>query len=135
MALVKNAGRQEVIAARQTIKWDSTADDTGVAQGAVELPEGAVVVGGFVNVKVAFNSTTSDSLDLGDGDDDDLYTPTAVDLQAVGVTVIPVVGKQYSAQDNIDAKWTAGATGTATAGEVDIIVQYIVANRAAFAQG
>lgn len=135
MAITKNSGRQEVIAANVTLTYNTLADDTGVSEGIIQLPEGAIVVGGYVNVKTAFNSTTSDVLDLGDGGDADRYTATQINLKTAGVTALDITGYEYTTQDDIDAQWTAGSTGTATAGEAEVVVQYIVSGRAAFSEG
>ena len=135
MAITKNPGRQEVIAANVTVTYDTLASDTAVAEAVIEVPAGAIVVGGFINVKTAFDSTTSDVLDIGDSVDDDEYTATPVNLQSVGVTALDVTGYKYTTVDNIAVEWTAGSTGTATAGEAEIVVQYIVDGRAAFPQG
>lgn len=135
MAITKNSGRQEVVAAKVTLTYATLADDAAVAEGVIQVPEGATVIGGFINVKTAFNSTTSDVLDIGDGGDDDRYTATPINLQVAGVTALDITGYQYTAQDDIDVEWTAGSTGTATAGEAELIVQYVVDGRAAFSEG
>lgn len=135
MAITKDVNRQEVIAAKVTLTFATLASDAAVAEGIIQVPEGAIVVGGYINVKTAFDSTTSDVIDIGDGADDDRYTATPVDLTSLGVTALDVTGYQYTAQDNIDVEWTAGSTGTATAGEAEVVVQYIVAGRAAFSEG
>lgn len=135
MAITKNAGRQEVVAAKITLTYSTLAADDGTSEGVIQVPEGATVIGGFINVKTAFDSTTSDALDIGDGDDIDRYTATPIDLQSTGVTALDITGYQYTSQDDIDVQWTAGSTGTATAGEAEIVVQYVVDGRAAFPEG
>lgn len=135
MAITKNVGRQEVIAARVTFGYADLADDTGVAEGAIQVPEGAIVIGGYVTVSEVFNSTTSDVMDVGDGVDPDRYSATPISLTALGTTALDLTGYVYTAQDDIDVAWTAGATGTATTGAVEIVVEYIVATRAAFSEG
>ena len=135
MAITKLSGRQEVIAAKVTITYDTLSSDAAVGEAVIQIPEGAIVVGGFVNVKTVFNSTTSDVLDIGDSVDDDEYTSSQVDSTALRVTALTITGYQYTTQDNIMVEWTAGSTGTATTGEADIIVQYIVDGRAAFSEG
>jgi hypothetical protein len=135
MAITKDSGRQEVIAAEVTIKHDTLASDIAVAEGVIQVPEGARVVGGHINVTEVFNSTTSDVLDIGDGGDDDRYTATPIDLTALGATALDVTGYTYTAEDDIDVEWTAGSTGTATTGEATITVLYVVSGRAAFSEG
>lgn len=135
MAVTKNVGRQEVIAARVVIGFADPTSDATASEGVIQVPEGAQVVGGYVSVTEVFNSTTSDVLDLGDGGDIDRYSATQVNLAALGVTALDITGFTYTAQDDIDMQWTAGATGTATTGSFEIVVQYIVTNRAAFSEG
>jgi len=135
MAITKNPGRQEVIAASVDISFDTLSSDTAVAEGVIQLPEGAIVVGGSITVSTAFDSTTSDVVDIGDAGDDDRYTATPVDLTAEATTLLDVTGYTYTAQDNIDVEWTAGTTSTATAGAATITVLYVVSGRAAFSEG
>lgn len=135
MSVTLNPGRQEVIAAKIAVGYADIDSDTAGAEPVIQVPAGAIVVGGYVNVTEAFDSTTSDALDVGDGDDDDRYSATPIDLQSTGVTALDVTGYKYTTQDTIDVEWTAGATGTATAGAFEIVVQYIVDGRAAFSQG
>jgi len=135
MAITLVPGRQEVIAASVSITHDLLSSDIAVAEGVIQVPEGARVVGGHINVTEVFNSTTSDVIDIGDGGDDDRYSATPVDLTALGATALDVTGYTYTAEDNIDVEWTAGSTGTATTGEATITVLYIVDGRAAFSQG
>lgn len=135
MAITKSPGRQEIVAARKVVAYSDPADDTGASEALIEVPAGAIVIGGYVYVSTAFDSTTSDALDIGDGDDVDRYTATPIDLQSTGVTALDVTGYKYTAQDNIDIQWTAGSTGTATAGQFEVVVEYIVEGRAAFSQG
>jgi len=135
MAITKKVGRQEVIAARVDITHDTLSSDAAVAEGVIQVPEGAVVVGGHIFVTEVFNSTTSDVVDIGDGVDDDRYTATPVDLTALGSTALDSAGYKYLTEDDIDVEWTAGSTGTATTGEATITVLYVVDGRAAFSEG
>lgn len=135
MAISKNSGRQEVIAAYVPLTFDTLASDAAVAEGVVQLPEGAIVVGGYVSVTTAFDSTTSDVLDVGDSVDDDRYSATPIDLQTLGTTALDVTGFQTTAQGDIAVEWTAGSTGTATAGAALLTVLYIQSGRTAFSEG
>ena len=135
MAISLKAGRQEVIAAKISVSYSDITDDAGASEAVVQVPPNAIVVGGYVNVTTAFDSTTSDVVDLGDGGDADRYSATPIDLQTAGVTALDITGYTYTTEDTIDIQWTAGATGTATAGAFDVVVEYIVDGRAAFSQG
>lgn len=132
---ITNQGRQEVIAGRAVMKFDTLADDTGVVEAAVSVPAGASVVGGNVVVRTAFDSTTSDVLDVGDADDPNRYA-AAVSL-ASATASYPLsldLVKEYAVKTDINVGWTAGATGSATAGEAVLTVLYVEEGRACFAQ-
>lgn len=135
MAIVLNSGRQEVIAAKLSVNYADMSSDVAVAEAVVDVPANAIVVGGYVVVQTVFNSTTSDVLDVGDGDNDDRYSATPIDLTTLGYNALDVTGYKYSVSDLIDVEWTAGTTSTATTGDFDIVVEYIVDGRAAFSQG
>lgn len=136
MAITKLAGRQEVVSTSPvTLSYDTLSSDAAVAEGVVDLPANAIVVGGELIVDVVFNSTTSDVIDIGDGGNDDRYTSSAIDLTALGRTALTLTGYKYTVADAIDVEWTAGSTGTATTGSARLIIQYVVDGRAAFSQG
>jgi len=132
---VKFDGRQEkVVAGPTTLTYANMADDTGTVEALFGVPAGATVCGGYIVVDTAFDSTTSDVLDIGDGVDPDRYTSTPINLQATGATALTIDGYEYPAGDAIDIGWTAGSTGTATAGSARVWVEYIVDKRVAFSQ-
>lgn len=60
----KNYNRQAVTAALVNFALADVAD--GVAQAAVKLPGGAIVVGGFLVVDEAFNAETTATAKVGD---------------------------------------------------------------------
>ena len=124
MAII-SSGRQEVISARYKISL-GTGNDIA-AQGtypSLSLPEGAVVVGGFIYVSDA--STASSTIDLGS-------LSGAVSLATVAKTDLTITGIEEPAAIVIDAV-IAGADPVA-AGVVEITVNYVVDDRAAFSQG
>lgn len=101
---------------------------TGVAVDVLELPEGAVVTDIAVVIDTAFDSVTSDTIDVGDATTADRYD-TDVNGQVVGRTPGTPTGFQTtSAEPNIRLTNTAvGTEGTAGAGR--LIVEYVVAGR------
>lgn len=115
--------RQNLKVAIQDVSY--TELTSGAAIGAVKIPYGARVLGGFVVVETAFDSGTSDVLDVGDGVDDDRYTASQIDLQALGATALDVTGYKYTTTDFIDLTWTAVGTA-ATAGALQLIVFYAI---------
>jgi len=133
MAITKKPGRQEVISARVTFTLGTAAsEDVGVigVYGAIDVPEGAVVVGGSLVVSDATTATVD--LDVGDGVTADRYL-SGVDGAATGLTALVPTGYVYPAADTIDVSVTvadADAAGTA-----ELIVNYVVDGRTAFSQG
>ena len=136
MAIPKNQGRQEVIAASVVLKYDEITDDTGADEAAISVPAGARVVGGNVTIDTVFNSTTSDVLTCGDATDPNRYLATPADLTSATASypLDGVLNKVYPVKTDITVAWTAGATGTATQGEAVLTVMYVEDGRSAFAQ-
>jgi len=124
MAITLNPGRQEVIAAKVDIDYTDVAD--GAAYPAVQLPAGAIVVGGFFVTTSAFDATTTLTLSVGS---DTLLSAAPVD--ATGVDSITVTGTKYTVQDTVDFD----LSGAVTQGAGTLVIEYIVDGRAAFSEG
>lgn len=129
MPITKDCGRQTVLSAEVDFTFADITDDAA-ANPAIDIPAGAVVVGGELVVTTAFDSTTSDVADIGDGGDTDRYSATPVNLQAAGATALDVTGYRYTANDTIDIAWTPGTASTATAGAATLRIQYVMDGRA-----
>lgn len=132
MAIKKADGRQWVIAA--VVKVEAADVEAG-GQVVADLPAGARVVGGYIVVDTAFDSTTN-TLDVGDSGQVDRYTSAApVDLQTLGDTALTVDG---SLTDD-STKYIVGTyaeTGTApTVGSARVIIEYVEDDRANEVQG
>jgi hypothetical protein len=123
----RNHGRQWALVAMQDFELSQLED--GVAVAAVKLPYGARVTGGGVIITEVFDSTTSDALDIGDGDDADRYSSTPIDGQALGYTALDITGFKYSTIDYVDITWASGG-GTPTTGKGVLIVEYLVDGKA-----
>lgn len=125
MAITQDAGRQNVLVAKQSFALADLVDATAVA--AVSVPAGAIVVGGHLGITTAFDSGTSDTIAVGDGTTTYL---TATSVAATGVTEFTtVVGPMYASADTIDITWDG--TGTAaTTGVGYLVVEYIIDGRA-----
>lgn len=137
MSVKYRSGRQEVVAAELEVTVAdllSPSSLAGVAQNAIEVPRGARLVGGDVVVTEVFNSTTSDTLKLGDAADDDRYTGSAVNLQALGRTALTLTGYEHSVSEFLKTLWASGG-GTPTTGKFRITLLYVVKGRSAFNQG
>ena len=135
MAIVKDTNRQEVILAFTPVILWSDLVDAAVAE-AIEVPQNAIVVAGACIVSVAFNSVTSDELDVGEDEtpDPNAYTAAIIDLQALGSTAIDVNLFKFTTQGNITVEMN-GVGGSLSAGAFRLAVQYVVDGRAAFNQG
>ena len=132
MTITKNDGRQDLVTAHVDITYDMLT--SGSALAAIEVPGGAVVVDGFLQVVTAMDSGTSDSLEVGDAADNNRYTSSAVDGQTVGLTALDIDGHEYTQQTDITVKWT-GAGSAPTAGALRLVVMYFDTGRAHFTQG
>lgn len=130
MAITKNSGRQEVIAARVTGTFGTGADIP--VQGtyeAIDIPFGAVVVGGHFVVSDATTATV------------DVHVQSAalavyaanIDGAATGLTALVPTGYKYTAPDTIDIM--VDTADPAAAGTWELVVEYIVDGRSAFSEG
>lgn len=92
----------------------------------VDLPMGAVVIGGEVVVEVADSVSTTWTLSLGDAASATRHA-NAVSLKSAGRTSLTLTG--YRGSETIRA--TLAATGTApTGGKVTVRVMYVITGRA-----
>lgn len=135
--LTKAVSAQWPIAVDFEANFDDTMDNTSgvnLAIGAEDAadttfaictpPPGAVVVGGAVYTVAVFNSTAN-TLDLGDSDAPDRYTPTIHDLKSTTahsvITPVGAVAKVYSGNQDIVAAILNTVTA-ATAGKFRIVI-------------
>lgn len=127
MAITKNSGRQTGLWAEVSFTYADLVSAT--PQQAVDVPPNAVLVGGELVISTAFNSGTSDVIEIGDGGDDDRYTVSDVNVAAAGRTALTITGYRYTVQDTIDIKWTGAGTAP-TAGAGTLRLQYLIKDRA-----
>ncbi len=128
----RNHGTQYPLVATQEFTVAQLA--SGEAVGAIKLPYGARVIGGGVLITTAFNSTTSDKLDVGDGGDPDRYTSSEITISSTGYTALTISGYKYTQTDYVDLTWT-GVGADAGAADADegagvLIVMYVIDGRA-----
>ena len=131
MSITLNAGRQEVIAATLTVTL-GTGNDIAV-QGtypAISVPEGAIIVGGFINVSDATTATVD--IHLGDAGVTNRYLDN-IDGAATGLTALTLTGYEYTVADTLDL--LIDTADPAAAGQIELVVLYVVKGRAAFSQG
>ena len=133
MAITKNVGRQELVAAYVDINLADVTTATDIA--ALDLPVGAVIVSGALVTTEAWNSTTSDVMDVGDATTQNRYLNDG-DIRALAarVPLVPTGFVHTATQNTLTVRWVSGG-GTPTTGKVRLEVQYYVKGRAAFSQG
>ena len=137
MPIKKLSGRQEVIVATADFTFADIV--SGVYQSAVDVPAGAIVVGGHLAITTLFNSATTDQFSIGDkvgsaAAVNTTYAALSADITAVGAVPLVPMGKKYAEPSTVGIVWT-GAGAAPTAGVARLTVQYIVDGRAAFTQG
>lgn len=127
MTIAKNSGRQYPLATRVAF---ALADfgASGVAEAAVVLPSNAIVVGGYLQIVTAFDSGTSDSIEIGITADTDEYL-TATDAQAIAVTALVPSAYKHVASDPVVLELTSVGTA-ATVGDGYLYIEYIIEDRA-----
>jgi hypothetical protein len=128
MAITFDSDRQDVLTARVRITFDDVTDL--VAEPAIDVPAGAVYAGGWVDIITPFNSATTDTLDVGDGDDPDRYSATPINIAAAAGTrsMLDDIYGRYAEKDTIDVVWD-GTGAVPTAGEVELVFQYVREDR------
>ena len=131
MTIAHKSGRQEVILATADIDLSTSTLISGVAQNAIQLPAGAYIVGGQVDVLVAFDSATSDVADVVLGSESVL---TAGDISALGSLALGGNAIKTTVPTEVTFEWT-GVSTAPTVGTVRLSVQYVVDGRAAFSEG
>lgn len=133
MTIVKNSARQCPIFAYVDINLADLA--TGVVAPALQLPVGAVVLSGQLITTEAWNSTTSDVLDVGDVTSATRYlTDGNIRALAARVPLVPTGFVHTATENTLSVTWTSGG-GTPTTGKVRLEVTYYVQGRAEFSQG
>ena len=132
MTIALNTNRQEVIHAMVSFTQAGLTLQDGTVESAITVPQGAIVVGGGIVIDTAFDSTTSDTLTVGDGGVAARYVGS-VDGQTAGYTALVPTGYEYPAQDTVDVGNTQ-VGGAGSAGEGRLLLSYVVNGRAAFSQ-
>ncbi len=101
---------------------------SGTAKDVLGLPSDAIVIDGHIVITTAFNSATSDSINVGDTDSANRYA-NAVNAQSAALTALGPDGTKLGQGKKITMTWTgAGAAPTAGAGR--LVVSYVRAGRA-----
>lgn len=130
MAILDTArahGRQYPLVAIQDFTYAQLT--SGSAVGAIKLPYGARVLGGYIMITTTFDSGDSDSIDIGDGGDADRYSSTIIDAQSDTFVALTPTGYEYTTTDWVDLTWTGAGTAI-TAGAGTLVVLYTIDGRA-----
>jgi hypothetical protein len=131
MAITKDSGRQEVVVARVAVTFGTGNDISATGTyGAIDIPKGAIVIGGYINVSDATTATVD--IHVGDGATTNRYADN-VDGGAAALTALTVTGYKYTAADTIDLLIDTAAP--TAAGAAELVVMYMVDGRAAFSEG
>ena len=101
---------------------------SGVDVAAMDLPPNAVILSGYFVTTEAWNSTTSDVIDLGDAGSQNRYLNDG-NIRAFGAVVPLVPTGAAHTGGALTVRWVSGG-GTPTTGKVRLFVSYVVLGRA-----
>ena len=133
MAIVKDAGRQNLLYVTQSITQAMLANTDG-EYDAIDLPVNARFVSGALAVDTAFDDGTAATLSVGISGGSATAYLAATSIQATGVTAL-TGGDETLLTAGQTITVTAAFTGEdATVGEATLIVAYIIDGRATEAQ-
>ena len=122
MAITKDANVQEVCSKSVTINYTDTVQNTAVA--AIDIPPNSVILSGHLFTSTAWNSTTSDVIDVGDAGSATRYLSDG-NIRAANALVALVPTGFVLTGGALTVTHTAGAAGTATTGSTRLTVTYI----------
>lgn len=113
---------------RKGVSYSDLTSGTAFTVGT--LPAGAVVLDACAVVTTAFNSATSDVLNIGTASDGDGFA-TSLDITSAGKKAADELATSddllFSAAANVTATWT-GTGAAPSAGAVEVIVSFVVDN-------
>lgn len=105
---------------------------SGVDQDAIYLPANAVIVSGQASTTEAWNSTSTDVLDVGDSGSQNRYLNDG-NIRSNGA-LVPLVPTGYlHPGGHLTVRWTSGG-GSPTTGKVRLAVQYYIKGKHDFIQ-
>jgi len=127
MALTKARGRQTVLSA--AIPFTFADLTSGAITEAIDLPGGAHMVSGAVAVTTAFDSGTSDAIEVGLLSDATNTYLSSTSIAAAALTPLVPAGGSLAAKDVVTIEWTGAGTAP-TAGVGFLRVDYVIDGRA-----
>jgi hypothetical protein len=125
MAITKNSNGQTLIVRHVDINFSNVA--SGVAAEAIDIPANAVIVSGELYTTTAWNSATSDVLDVGDATMANRYLNDG-NIHAIARVALVPTGYTTNG-DPLKVTWV-GVGAAPTAGVVRLMVAYYVIGRA-----
>lgn len=122
----RNVGLQYPLVGFQTFALSQLTAGSGV--GAIKLPAGARVIGGELVITEVFNSTSTDTISVGDSGSATRYLG-ATNVRATGRTALVPTGYKTTAPADVLLTWASGG-GTPTTGAGFLTVMFIMDGRA-----
>ncbi len=122
MAITKDANVQEVCSKSVTINYSDVSQN--VATAAIDIPPNSVILSGNLFTSTAWNSTTSDVIDVGDAGSATRYLSDG-NIRAANALVALVPTGYVHTGGALTVTHTGGAAGTATTGSTRLTVTYI----------
>ena len=121
----RNVGTQYPLVATQAFELSQLTAGAGTA--AIKLPAGARVIGGNLIVTEVFNSTSTNTISIGDSGSATRYLG-ATSVRSLGLTALVPTGYKHTAPTEILLTWASGG-GTPTTGEGILNIMYIIDGR------
>lgn len=126
MAIEKDVARQYPMVAR--VPFVYTDFTTGVGVEAVDLPANAHVSGGALVITTAFDSLTSDTIEVGDAASAARYLSQDVKTAAGSFAIVPTEFALTTA-GSVTIEWTGVGTAP-TQGAGYLLLEYVIQDRA-----
>lgn len=127
MAITKDINVQALVSKSVTINLADVTSATDLA--AIDLPPNSVIQSGSLYTTEAWNSTTSDVMDVGDSALQNRYLNDG-NIRALAALVALVPTGFVHPGGALTVRWTSGG-GTPTTGKVRLTVNYIQLGKAA----
>lgn len=125
---IGTVARQYPLVAIVEIAFADVSNESAVE--VVELPGGAIVTGGQILTQTAFDDTGTATLIVGDADDPNRFTASAVNVKATGSVPLSIDtnNAQYSVPTQLTVTY-AGQNDDGAEGSVLLVVEYVVEAR------
>jgi hypothetical protein len=127
MPIKLDSGRQYESVAMLMLDYTQVTATTPM--DAVDIPGGAIITGGEIDVITPFAPNVS--MNLGDAANPTRYA-SGVALQTAGRTELTLSGYQHARPERLQAVFSAAGP---TAGQAFVIVRYVVPGRSHYSQG